>query len=31
MQQSKLHDLEMAGNKLSRKIEEAELSYMRTD
>lgn len=27
----KLEDLNFSGNKLSRKIEEAELSYMRTD
>lgn len=31
MQNAKLKDLDNAGNKLSRKIEEAELSYMRTD
>jgi hypothetical protein len=27
----KLEDLNFSGNKLSRKIEEAELSYMRTE
>lgn len=31
MQQRKLSDLQQAGVKLSRKVEEAELSYMRTD
>jgi len=31
MYNSKLNELDIAGNKLSRKIEEAELSYMRTD
>jgi hypothetical protein len=28
---NRLNELEFSGNKLSRKIEEAELSYMRTD
>ena len=31
MHKSRLADLDIAGSKLSRKIEEAELSYMRTD
>lgn len=31
MQQAKLHELTNAGSRLSKKIEEAEISHMRTD